>query len=74
MKLIMDERYQIIDITPVNSLDRVQRVQRDPFVLTPSTNAVHIACFVTDYARDLLYEFMRQLPAGTLLYTDTVRV
>lgn len=67
-----DSRYDLVDITPINArVDRIQRSMRQPFVKTPNTNAIHIAGFVTEYARDLLFSTIEQLPSGSLLYCDT---
>lgn len=61
-----------MDITSCGTnVDRIQRRLKVPFTETPPTNSVPIAAFVTDYARDVLFDSMVRLNAGSLLYCDT---
>ncbi|KAI6186080.1 DNA-directed DNA polymerase [Aphelenchoides besseyi] len=71
LRLINDDRYELMSIEPVApDKERLQRRLRREFVRTPRSNNVPVACFVTDHARDVLFDYMQQVQ-GEILYMDT---
>ncbi|EFO90338.1 hypothetical protein CRE_29165 [Caenorhabditis remanei] len=70
-QIVHDTALDLLDVRPVNDVLIVQYRQREETLSSLKTSAVHLAAYVTAYARLRLYSLMEAVGPDNIVYTDT---